>query len=1720
MKSPRAQAGTLLAWVREDLDRHLEQIRLQTEHLAGAPEFTSEAMETLQRNLENLRLTLEALMLDGPAQVVGEMHAVSSAASASHADRRAPGFDTLLDALVVLPAYLDRMQAGHPDLPLLLLPVINGMRAARGADQLQENALFAPRLDVELPELEGEPQSTPSAEEPGEFARRMRRQYEGALLNWLQEQAALDLLAPLQGACETLVHRLERPDLRRMWWIATEVIDGVIEGRIANDLQLRSLLARLHLVLRKLSDGEEAAAETVQAITRALLFHVATARRGHAGLDRISKRFGLRELVPKGHELARAQGAISGQDRDLYRTLEIAVHDEFTLVKDALDLEMRTGQVEPERRLQCREALQRLHDTLTMLGMHESLQAIDALLPEFDASESATDEERVTTLMSVAGQLLGIESSLMEQIERLGEPPDHDPGSRLSELPAHEWRRIRIRVLNEAVNSVREFQEAVKNRLGGLADVDLEASLRQVAGALEISGETTTAALVSRLGERATDLLHGVHSEAAVPKTVLEGFTDAVAALELFLTAERDQQPGRDRFLDVLQARLDPPQAEAAATSTSDTVPEAAAEALTEAAESTAAPGFENPAIDEELRAIFLEEYEAVAGSLDEYVPRWASELADAELLIEIRRGFHTLKGSGRMVGAEELGDFAWQIENMLNALLDGRATALADAAIIVRLAQSAMPALKQRLLQQPAGLSREVIALIGRQASALAAGQPADWASLRQSLPSLLAGMLPTARPGAASGGVQPDRGGVDPKQLRELRFELGRIQALLEAVAADHHHRAGGEEFDALEALADALARNPAAPGAGVARALQNLLEAQSSGGQPFSSDAIWLLGSSIAQVQAGLAALGGETDAETPGDEQELIDQLTDMAALHKAGPRRDAAPAPGATGSGKEPPERGPQEAAEPDADRLERSEFIDIFLIEAQEVLGRCDALLDRWRDTLDSMEIVRDLQREFHTFKGGARMSGLTGLGDLSHAMESLLERIAGGHLQASIEAVQALEFGCDHLHRGTESVVGGQLPETQAQCEEFEALAAGLESVDDDAAKTEIPVAKDDDASAPVVGDVDAETPAEAMPHPPKAAAPPPVTEMAETVSRETGKTEEVSGQTYVRVAADLLDSLVNAAAEINILRARLEQRVGSVQGHLKEFDETIARLREQFRKLEMETESQIHSRYHQAASAGSEGFDPLELDRFSLMQQLSRALSESVADLFNLQELMDEAARGSEGLLTQQRRLSSELQEGLMQTRMVPFGSIAPRLRRVVRTAAKELDKKARLKLQVAGSSDLIDRNVLERITVPLEHMLRNSIAHGIEPPGQRKKAAKSAEGQVTVTVESEATEFIIRVEDDGAGIDLKAVRRQAVKQGLLKPKAEAEPRQLLHFILDSGFTTSRELTGLAGRGVGMDVVNSEIKQMGGSLDIESESGQGTRFTIRIPFTLAIMQAIGMVGGEHRYLVPLTSVAAVARISPRQYRELAGEATPCYQFGDEPYPLMDLETLLGEPVHPLRSENVSLLVVRAGDQRAAIRVPELTGHREIVVKPVGPHIAGVPGILGGTVTADGRVEVILDPGPLIGQALERGLRPDLPAQAAEDQPVRRFAMVVDDSITMRKVNSRVLESMGFRVATARDGLEATEQLQEEVPDIMLLDIEMPRMDGYELAEYMRGESRFNAIPIIMITSRSGQKHRDRAEQAGANAYLTKPYKETELVREINRLLGQEQES
>ncbi len=594
-----------------------------------------------------------------------------------------------------------------------------------------------------------------------------------------------------------------------------------------------------------------------------------------------------------------------------------------------------------------------------------------------------------------------------------------------------------------------------------------------------------------------------------------------------------------------------------------------------------------------------------------------------------------------------------------------------------------------------------------------------------------------------------------------------------------------------------------------------------------------------------------------------------------------------------------------------------------------------------------------------------------------------------------------------------------------------------------------------------------------------------------------------------FARVDSRLLEEMLNAAGEISIYHGRLAQQITSIEFHLAELDQTVTRLRDQLRQMDIETEAQILTRHEDDRTRAD--FDPLELDRYSTIQQLSRALAETSNDVDSLKGLLQTVTGEADTLLTQQSRVTAELQSGLMRTRMVPFERHVARLARLVRQAAAETGKQA--ELAVEGASGELDRQVLDKMLPPLEHMMRNAVVHGIEAPTVRQGAGKPPTGQITIRLHREGAEMVIDVADDGAGLDANAIRRKGIERGLIETNANATDEAVLELILEPGFSTAEQLTQAAGRGVGMDVVANEVKRLGGSLHISSMPGQGTNFTIRLPFTLAITQALVVRTGDEVFALPLPTVEGVTRLPRKEVERLLGEPESIFDYGEHSYRLRQLGPLVGGSGGHMAEDDhaaVSIILVRAGSHSTALLVDEMLASREIVVKSVGPQIAGITGVSGATILGDGRVVLILDMPSLVRmQQPIVSLR-----ETIDDAPREPLVLVVDDSITVRRVTERFLLRNGYRVMTAKDGLDAVSVIQEQTPDVILLDIEMPRMDGFEFASHVRNDKRFAAIPIIMITSRSGEKHKARAIEIGVNDYLGKPYQDHQLMQAISNQL------
>jgi chemosensory pili system protein ChpA (sensor histidine kinase/response regulator) len=1164
--------------------------------------------------------------------------------------------------------------------------------------------------------------------------------------------------------------------------------------------------------------------------------------------------------------------------------------------------------------------------------------------------------------------------------------------------------------------------------------------------------------------------------------------------------------------------------------------------------------------VDAEFLQIFIEEARENIERLQALFPQWEENPLDAEALRDVRRVFHTLKGSGRMVGARRVSEFSWSIESLLNRVISQTLPRSSQIVDVVRDAVASLPRLVGELedantpAADIASLMARADALSGREATPAPAPAPA---------PAPMAELPAEVRAAEPEPVIEP--AGMDPVLQEIFRKEtaghVGVVRDFIERCAQTVAPYAVSEAlYRACHTLSGIAKTAGVRQGIKVAEPMEHYIRKLYDNGCGLPEAGLELLQDTV----RSLANVVEHVEADTGffPDHGRLIagwhalDHALDaeLAHLAEAGERTIAGiwPEEGVEAHAAQAPthvEIAP-EAFEPEFD----ADIAAIFSEEAGELLEHADLALSSWtRDRADRNQVT-ELKRVLHTLKGGARMAGIRVMGDLSHEMESFLAAVESGDVASNADTIAVLQASLDELHRMRDAVNAGQrIVPANELIARVRAVAAASAAPPAEPVVAEPPVepaAEIPEAVAPITTAEQVAPPAVFEPEPEpepvaepswvaefedQLAAPPaevPVQEArapvepapefqpVEPAAEGTAGTapmlpgreppQPTERQELARVNAELLDELLNNAGEVSIFRARIEQQMTSIEFNVAELGRTVTRLREQLRKLELETEAQILFEHQEDAQRRAD-FDPLELDRYSMIQQLSRALAESVSDVASLEGLLGNLNRESQNLLQQQGRVVAELQNGLMRTRMVPFQRHAQRLTRLVRQAAQEAGKK--VELTVEGGGGEIDRQVLERMLPPFEHMLRNAVVHGIERPEDRVASGKPETGNITVALQREGAEVVIVIEDDGAGLDIAAIRAKARHMGLLRPDQQLTDEESLQLILEPGFSTADRLTQQAGRGVGMDVVATEVKKLGGGLFIESTPGRGARFTIRLPFTLAITQSLIVRVHDEFYALPVATVEGVARLPRSEIERHLAEEQATFDYGGQTYRFQHLGVFVGSgpSILPETDTPLPVILVRAGEHSTALVTDELVGSREIVVKSVGPQVASVRGISGATILGDGRIVIILDMGALVrsewrGRAVDASVRP------TRDE--RIFVLVVDDSITVRRVTQRLLERNGMRVLTAKDGVDAMALLAEHVPDVILLDIEMPRMDGYEVATHIRNDPRLADVPIIMITSRVGDKHRARAIEIGVDDYLGKPYQESQLLDAIEPLV------
>jgi chemosensory pili system protein ChpA (sensor histidine kinase/response regulator) len=1783
-----------------------------------------------------------------------------------------------------LPAYVDRVASGGRDVPLALLPLLNDLRAVRGSALLSEGTLLLLNLRSDEP---ARPAGEEGTRQPAaELARHLRQRFQLALLGWIRNEHVEQNLAALADIAEQFESSATTQPLFQLWWVVGSVLEALQQGGIDGNVSVKRLLGQVDRELRRLQEqGEPRYAESppIQLLNN-LLFYVGRATIAGPRIAGVRESFRLDEVLGVDDQVAEARETLSAPSVRLMKTVAAAIREDLTRVKDVLDIFVRKGANQVDELVPQLEMLRKISDTLGVLGLgalRDRVQGeIESLRGIVDRHQPPDD----AALLGIASALIEVEDSLDSQLVRLILPEATPADGSPAEPTDEEFRHVQDAVLRECIVNMARIKEGVTQALVAPAEAQgldqVPQLVRGITAGLLMLGKQRAVEVMERVGRALAGIVRP--EPGAFAPLRLDRLADAIVAVEYYMEMLQAGRADQWHMLENAESclteieqespnvvALRPPRApeheglpaEAQAGIAGPSQPQAAPapgadkHPMPQPASAAAAPPVEPTPVDAEFRLLFVEEARENIAQLRVLFPQWESSPVDAQALRDVRRVFHTLKGSGRMVGARRVSEFSWSIESLLNRVISQTLARSPEIVEVVRDAVAALPQLVDEL--EYGGRTSIDVDAIASRADALSGREAAVVAP-----PPTPVEATPEPPRAVASAGdlsvAPPEPAGLDPVLHDIFRKETaGHVAVVRDFIYRCSEAIAPYPVTEALHRAAHTLSGIAKTAGVRqgikVAEPMEHYIRKLHDSGHGLPEEALLLLRDTVKSLEnvvehvaedtgyfpdhgrliAGWHALERSLDAElarlAEAGERTLADAWRPEEMQPEAAPEAaseaapEAAPeaafaaereasfqevfqeapavAPDVTpavvaevaevvtgpaageltaspGAEREltephlvmpelPPDMAPPAevrlapvlplAPEPAGPVLDDgstdpgfdADIAAIFSEEATELLEQAESSLGSWaRDRADRVRIT-ELKRVLHTLKGGARMAGIRAMGDLSHEMESFLGSLEAGTVAPDSAAVAVLQASLDELHRMRETAIAGQhIVPARELIERVRTVAAASVTATSVTAAAPVEAVEVWPAEAPAAEAV--ETLIEPVPEPaagtyepvepleqphveveyeqpvPAIGAGLPMTgteapswpqEAFEAAAAMTpfvlpGREPAMPAERHelARVSADLLDELLNNAGEVSIYRARVEQQMTSTEFNLAELGRTVTRLREQLRKLELETEAQILFR-HQGEAQGREDFDPLELDRYSTIQQLSRALAESVSDVASIESLLENVNREGQNLLQQQGRVVAELQNGLMRTRMVPFQRHGQRLTRLTRQAAQEAGKK--VELAIEGGEGEIDRQVLERMLPPFEHMLRNAVVHGIELPEDRLVRGKAETGRIAVRLQREGAEVVITVEDDGAGLDIAAIRAKARHMGLLRPEQELTDEEALQLVLEPGFSTADRLTQQAGRGIGMDVVATEVKRLGGGLYIESTPGQGARFTIRLPFTLAITQALVVRVHDEFYALPVATVEGVARLPSSEVRVHLEEEHPTFEYGGHVYRFQHLGAFLGSGPSTLPETETALpvILVRAGEHSTALVTDELLGSREIVVKSVGPQVASVRGISGATILGDGRIVIILDMGALV-RSEWRSRAADVSVRPTRDE--RIFVMVVDDSITVRRVTQRLLERNGMRVLTAKDGVDAMALLQEHTPDVILLDIEMPRMDGYEVASHVRNDPRLADIPLIMITSRVGDKHRARAIELGVDDYLGKPYQESQLLDAIEPLV------
>ncbi|KQN79311.1 chemotaxis protein [Duganella sp. Leaf61] len=1698
-----------LSWVMEEIREALARSRTALQEAGGrAAEDQATQLQHAKTHLHQAHGALQMVDVEGVGQVTALAETALERFKSGAVKCTTDHVEAVTQLYQALVEYLEELLAGAPSQPARLYPYYRAVQEIVGAERIHPADLFFPDLAraVELPAAaDAAPDAAP------DYAA-CRQRFERALLPYLKSTDPAqqrEHAAALTDAVAAVAAVQQEAKPRAFWLALQAFAELVAGGDIAGSVQVKQLFGMINLQLRRLSQGNAAQPDAM--LRDALFFiavagpdsssptaralHTAFALDGLAPPDYDSRRYGQRDALAPAQTRSWQDAAPERSTAEIKAALRAVEHALDRFYADPQQRAALTGLA---------PALDGLQATLTELEQPAAAQAALQVQSQVAAlaQDGADPAQEAKTLDDVVHNLSAL--------------------GFFAELLAHNAAGARQRFAYDARQG--SFRAVPFSKMAGAESIPVLDDAVPAPPPAAPPPETVPAV------ETAANTPHLLELFLSEARETLD-FADTTLALD---------GPGNEQFLIMLRRSFNTLKGSARTVALDDFAD--GAHAIERVMNTWLA---EERPVDAALTALL----ERAARALRAWTDLLASEGAQAPLTAraqalaaDARRVLDGVADSAVTTDASTFADSADHTDVFAGADFTGAAEASANADAS---GASDVPASATSVDNLPAGepaIPAPLLAIFLAEAGQLVDQLTQDFGAWRQ-IPQraaepqslraahTLAGItgtvgVPVLRELALAledtlAALQAPAPFLDPAQHDLFDFTAQRLRQMVDTVGRGAIPSAQPELIAALAALRAQLQTVAPAANAALDAQLDQLVAGAQAPGAAAHNESP--LDAMFRQVYDQLSGTVPASEAPAPAPKKgwrrveprvdDDIDDLFNAAfdetfaepPLHIAAPAAEmttqplpapaeatpepvsapvsdpapdpvAVPAPFHADTGiTELPLAAPAQRDAPPAifnDELD-AELLAVFLEEGADLLPQVGEALRAWQGAPLDASHAQGLLRLLHTVKGSARMAGAMRLGQHVHEIET--------HIENMVHDGSATPLAFDELlaHYDHALLLFEQLQQG--------GMAAAVEA---------------------------------------NAAADPGAAPCAEAPSAPFADDQPANKSPLVRVRADILDRLVNQAGEVSIARSRLENEVGAMRATLGDVSDNLSRLRRQLREIEMQAESQIASSMSRMADVNERDFDPLEFDRFTRLQELTRMMAESVNDAASLQEHLSHSVNHAGDDLVVQARLTRDLQRDLMRVRMVPFASIAERLFRVARQSAKEVDKRVNLDLRGGGVE--IDRGVLERMAAPFEHLLRNAIAHGVEPRAARTAAGKSETGELLMEVTQQGNEVVIEFSDDGAGLDLERIRAKGVASGLLAEGADVTEAQVADLIFEPGFTTAEALTELSGRGVGMDIVQSEAQALGGRIDLESTPGQGTRFVIRLPLTLAVTQVVLVAAGGRSYALPAILVEQVQQMNGEALAAAhrVGHLNGHVALHGRQAALHYLPALLGDvDMQPQVNQSAPVMMLKNGTERLALQVDEVLGNREVVVKNIGPQLARMAGIAGATVLGSGDIVLILNPVALLHHLAQS---PEARAQYAQavhgdtaadaGTATRAHAatvMVVDDSMTVRRVTGRLLEREGYRVLLAKDGVDALEQLREHQPDLLLVDIEMPRMDGFDLTRQVRGDERTAGIPIIMITSRSADKHRNYALDLGVNAFFGKPFQEPELLETMEKLLN-----